>query len=317
MENFEKLILAIVTFTITSVIAYLFRMRQLYVAVPKLFRYSPVSSKGSICELIVFNKGNYSEESIQVVLDPALTCELLASSEAEVTLERNTLKIDRLHKGQELSAILLVEQGLLDHSKIVSITSKSIKGTVLKKVTDVPPNFAKFALALTAIVMFVPGMIYGERAVSSLNRQWVESRLSSAYKLGWSGLETRYSGSELRKSYGDHEFPIRLTKSQKGKNESTLTYEILNKTAVDLKVLARGKSSSPDDDAPVGTHIGVATVPPLSKGSLTVTAPLPTSPTNQTTVEFSLTADSEFVFGLVHTMPSEFGKPASDNASAK
>lgn len=84
MENFEKITIGLVLFTVTSIIAYLFRMRQLYVVVPKLFRHSQISNEGSLCELLVYNKGNQVEEDIQVSLDPELKGELLASSSSDI-----------------------------------------------------------------------------------------------------------------------------------------------------------------------------------------------------------------------------------------
>ena len=56
MDNVEKIAIGLVLFIVTSVVAYLFRMRQLYVATPKLFRHAPISQGGSLCEV----KQNFS-----------------------------------------------------------------------------------------------------------------------------------------------------------------------------------------------------------------------------------------------------------------
>jgi len=76
VENFDKVIIGLVLFAITSIVAYLFKMRQLYVSVPKLFRHASISKDGSLCELIIYNKGNQVEENIQVDFNPKLKGEL-------------------------------------------------------------------------------------------------------------------------------------------------------------------------------------------------------------------------------------------------
>jgi len=116
MDTVEKIAVGIVLFVVTSVIAYLFRMRQLYVATPKLFRHAPVSAGGSLCEVIVYNRGNQTEEEVSVSVDPDLKAELLASNSADVSFEGARLRVSRLHRRCEVSAVLLVENGLLDAS---------------------------------------------------------------------------------------------------------------------------------------------------------------------------------------------------------
>lgn len=184
MENFEKVVVGLVLFVATSIVAYLFRMRQLYAAAPKLFRHAPISKNGSLCELIVYNRGNQVEEDIKVDLDPELKGELLASSSSDITLEGATMKIERLHKGCEASAMLLIENGFFDATKIISVSSKGTKGTVLKKVTDVPPNFAKAFLVGFLLVGFLPALVYGTRTYENLQGEYVAYKLQAAYQLG-------------------------------------------------------------------------------------------------------------------------------------
>jgi hypothetical protein len=298
----EKVILGLVVFAITSVITYLFRMRQLYVAVAKLFRYSTVSKEGSLCEVIIFNRGNHPEESIQVVLDPQLKCEVLAASEGEFSLENSTIKIDRLHKGREFSAVLLVENGILDHSKIVSVSSKSVRGKVLKHALSVPPNFAKYALVITALLLPMPLLIYGERAVGAIQRHWTEGRLASLYKLGWSGLDEHYAGSALRKSYSDQEFPLRLVSSHADADEVALTYDVLNKTAIVLTVYAHPKGESLK--YVLGGRFASAEVAPMSKGSILIKLPTVKSTSKPVPVEVDFKLGGEFI-PVFHTPPNE------------
>ncbi|MBC3831509.1 hypothetical protein H8K33_08305 [Undibacterium amnicola] len=295
MEHIEKVIIGLILFIVTSVVAYLFRMRQLYAAAPKLYRHAPISRAGSLCELIVYNKGNQAEESIQVALDPDLKLELLASSSSDISLESATLKVDRLHKGCEASAMLLVENGLLDHTKILSVSSKAKKGTVCKKVSDVPPNFALTFLFFAFLIGFFPAMIYGIKVYESLNASYVEYRLREPYKAGWSNLAS-YHASDLRTSYSDQEFPIRASSRQAESSKKTdLTFEVYNKTALPMTVYVdlQGKR---EIGSPYFASVEVA---PMSKGTLAVREPEPSSEASPSKLEFSIKSGSEFVHGLL------------------
>lgn len=295
MEHIEKIVIGLILFVVTSVVAYLFRMRQLYAAAPKLYRHAPISQAGSLCELIVYNKGNQAEESILVALDPDLKIELLASSSSDISLEAATLKVDRLHKGCEASAMLLVENGLLDHTKILSVSSKAKNGTICKKVSDVPPNLALTFLFFAFLIGILPAMIYGFKAYESINVSYVEYRLRVSYKAGWSNLSNYYA-SDLRMSYSDQEFPIRLTNRQADSNKKiSLTFEVYNKTALPMKVYVdlQGK---PEIES---SYFASAEVAPMSKGTFTAREPEPSNDVPHPKLEVSISSGNEFVNGLL------------------
>lgn len=297
MENIEKVVIGIVLFALTSIVAYLFKMRQLYVAVPKLFKNATISPNGSLCELIIYNKGNQVEESIQVSIDPELKCELLASSSSDVTLEGTTIKIDRLHKGCEASALLLIENGVFDATKIISASSKGTSGTVLKKVADLPPNFAKAFIMLLFFIGILPAMIYGVTAYENIHKNYVEFRLATTYKLGWSGLN-RYYNSDLRHSYSDQEFPIRLIGSQVNEEKvPILIFEAYNKTAVPLLISADNTHSKPND---ISGYESVG-VPAMTKKKFSVRAPASTNLSNTASLTFTIKIGDEFLYGLIYT----------------
>lgn len=298
MENFERVIIGLVLFVATSIVAYLFRMRQLYAATPKLFRHAPISKDGSLCELIVYNRGNQVEENIQVDLDPELKGELLASSSSDITLEGATLKIERLHKGCEASVMLLIENGLLDVTRIVSVSSKGTKGTVVKKVADVPPNFAKAFLIGSLLVGFVPALIYGTKAYEQLRSEYVEYRLQAAYQVGWSNLSSYY-GSDIRQSYSNQEFPIRFIRQQiDGSKRPTLIFEVYNKTASPMRVTANKNGGPPGDIS----NFSSVDLEPMSKQSFHV--PVSASANNSQRAEFAFTMKSgeEFVYGPIYAV---------------
>lgn len=301
MENFEKIAIGLVLFVLTSVVAYLFRMRQLYVASPKLFRHAPISKNGSLCELIVYNKGNQVEESIQVVLDPELKGELLASGSGDIALEGSTLKIERLHKGCEASVMLLIENGTLDSTKIVSISSKATKGSVLKKVTDVPPNFAKAFIFFVLVLGFFPAMIYGTYAYDKIHGAYVRYQLKTAHDLGWSNL-SKYYTSDLKKSYSNQEFPVRYLGRKTDVNKrNMLEFEAYNKTAVTLEITANKAESTPGDV----TNFSSADVLPMAKRSFTLVDPRGTNPSETAGLKFTFKNGEEFLYNIDFLVPAQ------------
>ncbi|MDA3807442.1 MAG: hypothetical protein PF440_05930 [Thiomicrorhabdus sp.] len=233
----EKILIGITLFVVTSVIAYLFRMRQLYVVAPKLYRHASISEQGVLCELIVFNKGNQVEENIKVELDPDLNVELLAANSDDILLKNSTLNIERLHKGKDLSVMLLIENGRFDSTKIVSITSKLTDGKVLKKEDELPPNFAKAFIAAVLFIGFFPAVTYSSAAYEKLNEIYVKSQLESLYKKGWSNLENYYY-SDIKVSYSNTEFPISFKNSQTEKD--CYQFRVYNKTALPMTVTSSG-----------------------------------------------------------------------------
>lgn len=298
MENIDKIIIGVTLFTITSILAYLFKMRQLYVVAPRLYKHATVSSAGSLCELIVLNKGNQVEEEIRVELDSELKYELLASNSSNVSLENASLKISRLHKGCDESAILLVENGQFDHSKIKSLSSKGTKGSVHKKIESIPPNYAKIFLLYVGLFLIFPSMYYGQKTYSELRSDYVQYILDSAKIEGWRSLE-KYFSSDLRQSYSNNEFPIKFISKSKTKNGYLLNYEIYNKTATVLDVSAshpRNEKTKPIDL----NYFSSTKIPPMSKGQIAVHQPPSSDGTDKISVEFSIKMGNEFIYDIFH-----------------
>lgn len=296
MEHIEKIIIGIFLFVVTSVLAYLFKMRQLYAATPKLYKSTQISKDGSLCELIIYNKGNQTEEDISASLDPDLKAELLASSSSELTFESSQVKISRLHKGQEVSAVLLIENGVLDSSKVTSLTSKGTIGHVFKKTEEVPPNFALAFVLIMLFVCLVPGFWYGAKLYERLSDAYYEYKLSSVYELGWSDLQ-RYQGSDLQKSYSDQEFPVRFLQEAQSDEAASLPFEIYNKTAVPLQVTIDKATRAKSDLR----YFESMVIPPMSKKRFYAKAPASDDDYPDRVYEFSIHYGSEFIYGLTYT----------------
>lgn len=298
MENFEKVAIGLVLFAVTSIVAYLFRMRQLYVVVLKLFRHAQISQNGSLCELLVYNKGNQVEEDIQVTLDSELKGELLASSSSGISFDGSTLKIERLHKGMEASVVLLIERGLLDSAKIISVSSKGAKGRVVKKTSDMPPNYARAFLFLVFYVALIPVVLYGDKAYYRVKSAYIESQLVSSYKIGWSNLG-RYYDSDLRKSYSNQEFPIKFIRgNEKGGSSNILEFEIYNKTALPMDVSVNRRMAPPGDIS----NFASVVVPPMAKAPLAVRKPDLTDDPGAQELRFNIRFGEEFVHSLIYVI---------------
>jgi hypothetical protein len=305
MENFDNILAGLFLFIITSVLAYLFRMRQLYVVTSKLFRHASISKDGSLCELIVYNNGNQVEENIKVNLNPELKAELLACSSKDIKFNDSIMEIDRLHKGCEASAILLIENGVLSYEGISSISSKGTNGTVCKSMPDVHPNYAKFFLGFALFVGFFLALFseYDKKIYHLIKDPYVEYQLNSIYKKGWSNLENYYD-SKLRESYSNNEFPIKLVKADNNNQGGKAEFEVYNKTALPLTVFADdAKAKIPADfnafaDSAPSPYFAYTELPPMSKKSFTVNIPHPTGNPAQSNLKFSLNTGSEHLHDI-------------------
>lgn len=238
MDDFLKILLGVLTFVITSTLAYLFRMRQLYVVVPKLYRHSNLSKDGSICEVVVYNKGNQVEEDIVLNIDTNLKCELIASAAGDVTIEDGKLVVKRLHKSKNSSAILMVDNGIISNESIVSISSKATVGRVVKDIDSLPVNYASFfvLIILTCAILF--GMFNIDKVMKTYD-EYSKGRIVKEFSYlgekGWSNL-FKYSESEIRKSYSNSEFPIYFKNQKKVGKDNYYVFEIFNKTALPIEV---------------------------------------------------------------------------------
>lgn len=300
MENIEKILLAVIAFAITSVIAYLFKMRQLYVALPKLYSHAPLTTNGALAELIIYNRGNQVEEDIQIEFDQALRLELIASSSAEITLQKSIIKLDRLHERTEQSIVLLIENGALSKDKIKSISSKGVKGRIFSATPEVPPNYARLFVTVLFFLSIFPAFIYGIENINRFKGMWAEHKLSIVKKNGWTGLNDYY-WSNINESYQGTEFPMRLLKTSQTEKSVTATYEVANKTAIPLEVSSLKLSGARENEKFDSPYFATVEVSPLTAGKLEVEIPISESNNNNYTLEFLVKHGAEHISGIQHT----------------
>ncbi|WJD69220.1 MULTISPECIES: hypothetical protein [Pseudomonas] len=305
MDDIKTILIGLLVFVITSVIAYLFKMRQLYVSIPRLYNKSNLSSSGSLCEIRIFNRGNHPEEDIAIAFAPELNIELLATDSAELSISNNKLQIPRVHKFKDVSALLMVEGGAFEHSKISSFSSKAVTGRILKPNEDTPPNWA---IVFTFMVLFLsvfPSLFYGfdfyreYKTSSEVAAQ--QKELSGLMDVGWSNLG-RYYKSPIRKSYTNKEFPVLIKGTSVGRDGSEyLNFEVVNKTGLTINVYvdAKGYESKVDQDIAYWANVKAD---PLTAKSGVVKLPKSKGVGSSLNVVFSFGSDDDYVNELVYEL---------------
>jgi hypothetical protein len=136
------------------------RRPRLVVLVPNMFSYSEITRQGGqVVEITVFNRGFKTEEVIDVTLNPRMSYEVLGANSQDVSVEQNRMKITRIAPSDEVSALLIVENGDFKPDDIIQTTSKETKGVRVKHLADVPPTGTQRAFLLAVFVGF-PAVMY-------------------------------------------------------------------------------------------------------------------------------------------------------------
>lgn len=267
----EKIIAGVVLFILTSLVAYAFKVRQLYAVVPKLHRKSFLSDGSSVAELVVYNKGTKVEENISLEIKQEVKCELLASNKSGVSLSDNVLTVDRIHSHSEVSVILLVEGETLSYDDLVLLTSKEIKGSFCKKVDEVPPSASKSAITISFFLFMISLFFWGSDAYSYIESTYVKHKYANTYEAGWRNLGN-YLSSNLSESYSDQEFPLRLLGVSIDPKKITIKYELVNKSALPIGVSVTDSQFFKVEERD-GIPFSSVEVEPLEKGVLSVEYP--------------------------------------------
>jgi hypothetical protein len=135
------------------------RRPRLTVFVPRTFSYNQLSEKGHLVEVTVFNRGFKTEENIDVTLNPALKYELLGANSPDATVEKNRLKMTRIAPSDEITMLLIVENGVFKPDDITQTVSKETKGHTVAKLEEVPPT-ASQRVVLVAVFLVFPALCY-------------------------------------------------------------------------------------------------------------------------------------------------------------
>jgi len=135
------------------------RRPRLTVFVPRTFSYNQLSDKGHLVEVTVFNRGFKTEENIDVTLNPSLKYELLGANSPDASVDKNRLKMTRIAPSDEITMLLVVENGVFKPDDITQTVSKETKGVTVAKLEDVPPT-AMQRVFLVGVFIVLPAICY-------------------------------------------------------------------------------------------------------------------------------------------------------------
>lgn len=244
MEIFVKFGVGIAAALFGAAILYAFRMRQLYLLIPRMFSHCALFDKGKLVEIKVFNRGNNMEEGVEIVIPPELKCELLASELPGIELQKNTIKINRLAQKSEASILLLIEGEIAENNFCPSLTSKLAKGKQFKKQDEIPPNAGSAILLIGLALAFLSMMFYApnkyfeyKQTEEERERKEILAQYSYLDEMGWKGID-KYIESGLSKAYSEFEFPLVANSAKLEGKVLSMSFTATNKTAAILKVTA-------------------------------------------------------------------------------
>lgn len=174
--------------------------------------------------LTIFNRGYRNEEAINIELSPERTYHLAAHSVGGVTLEKHTLRIERIPGVSDAGIILGVGSGEFSAKTIGRFTSKDAKGKIRDSFEKVPPppGYAFGILGtLFALALIVAGFgffavrEYSPASIPEFMRDYGTQLKAQAQERGWE-LGYNFVGSQIGNCYGPDSFPAdaRLVKRE-------------------------------------------------------------------------------------------------------
>lgn len=300
MDLLSKIIIGIVLFIVTSVIAYLFKIRQLYSTSLHLYSTSVLADKGSISELHIYNKGRKVEEDIKLELNPKLKCSLLASNVSDLQItDNNTILLNRLHPKTKASVLLLIDEGEFNPFDMISLSSKECVGKVLPSIMNIPANYGSTAIVVALIFLGFPALMYfGPTAISNTYHIYTDYKYSEIVNKGWENIGG-YLSSDLSDSYSKQEFPIRLLSKTNNDKSINLSFEIINKSAIPLKInMFDGLMQEEKSNYHTNFDFYKTTeIKPMSSQKITFKLSKKKNPY----IKFSFESGSESIYGIKHT----------------
>ncbi len=317
MDVLENIIVATLAIVLTSLIAVLYHIRQLYATAPVMFQKKSDSGYDSVFQIVVTNRGNQVEENIELEIDPSFVFEIVAASVPDVTQDGSTIRIERIHRKNEVIVLISTADIHFGPAGILSVSSNNVSGRVCKTPKDIPFNYGMTSLAILLLVSAFPIGYYLYQVAGYVEDKVDEVKLAPVTKEGWSNLD-EYQESSLRKSYSNQEFPIRLSDIKKkqdydsgsvpvslkdewdnidNEKDALLHYEINNKTASNLGVMAYRQNGN-------RTLPYFVEVAPLSKGVVIVPVTGQTDSGN-VQVEFLVRLNDEWLERIVHSLDTK------------
>ncbi len=292
---FEKLVVALLATVLGALLLYVFRLRQLYVVIPRLFSVSQLTSTGRMVELRVYNKSRGTEEDVAVSLEPSRIYEIVASTDATSSLKSAVIHIPRIPPGDDYSVLLLVENGDLTKDHVSTVSSKTTKGKVLPKIEDVPPNAGNVLLAILAVVLIAGGPIAAKEQYDQWRLAHTLAEMDYLKENGWSNYEG-YADSDLVRSYGKGEFPIYQMDVRRVGDAIIVPFKVVNNTAGEMKVIATPDQPYRESDPePWRSGMAFKDVEPMGNEVVEIRLHWPQKKAGTTAISFSISARDSYI----------------------
>lgn len=293
----EKLVAALAATVLGSLLLYAFKLKQLYLVVPRLFSSSFLSTKGKLIEVRIFNRGKGAETDVQISFDPAITYEIIASTDSTCALQNSTVQIPRISPGDDYSVLLHVEGGDFNNDRIAGISSATTKGKVLKDLTEVPPNAGNAILGLVGILLLAASpvaAIEGYEAWQESKAQQHESEVVESLDNGWSEIG-QYTRSKFSRLYALGEFPIHFVEQSRMGERVLVKFRIVNRAAaqLDTRMEATWEFSEAEPEPWRNTSYKSTITPPVSNSEIEMLLFWPKGKSGKAEIEFQLSVGEE------------------------
>lgn len=309
----EKVLVGLSIPLVVALIVYIFKIRQLYLLVPKMFGHeNALSSKGKIVEIRVWNRGKAMEEDVHVEMPPQLSYTLLASDQAGMKLDSNRLTLARLSPLSEASAVLLAEGEFTAEGFAPSLTSKAAKGTVLKRIEDLPGNFGHIAVSVALVFGLMIGIFsLGTGAIKAWEdfqaRRWT-AQTKDGWKLG------NFAASNFSESYNGSDFPVAIKSITRKGDKISVTFTLANKATNDVEFSAYLTLGDKDKDRLLSSTTAAfnRSVAPFQAKDFELSAELPRGflDAQNLRISFSFEVAGEFTYMYFYISESARGTMA-------
>jgi len=238
----EQLFIGLVIAIVSASIIYIFKIRQLYIAVPRLFVKTKLTDNGNIAELKIFNKSKMMEEDIIVNLDSKLKYEILSTTLDELELKVNKLVIPRLAPSDEISVLLLIENGDFLDTDIKSILANTTKGKIIA-LENLPPNYGLFFVMMFIFIslIFAPSKLL--ELYDNYQLEQIKKEYSFLEKNGYIEYD-EYLKSDIKKFYDKTEFPIFQISQKREGDIVSFNYRLVNNLASQMIIIIEKKDGN-------------------------------------------------------------------------
>lgn len=293
----ESLAVALMGTLLSALAIYAFRKRQLYLVIPRLFASSPLSAKGKLAELRVFNKGRIAELEVRITLDPAASYEIIASTDNTCSLTNATVEVPRIPPGDDFSVLVLSEGGDLTKDHVSGISSATTKGKVINELGEVPPNAGNALLGALAFILLIAAPIASIEGYSTWQEHELDKRverIKASTDQNWNGLQ-RYAESQFSELYALGEFPIYLSDLRRDGQRVFVTFKVMNRAAAPLDLTLTTGSPFKEEDPEPWKSLGYesAKVAPSGTDELTTSLYWPSGRNGTAEFEFNMSVGQE------------------------